>query len=85
MFSYNIQVLSSIILAAAAAAGLWKTLKNSLNCLLTKHTFPRYVFCAESQDRIVQTCNGLGAPKTSAAPHPCVSPGMFAFPSDLDL
>lgn len=60
----------------------WKT---SLNCLLTKQTFPCCVFCAESQDHVVQTCNGLGAPKTTAEPHPRVSPGMFACSSDLDL
>lgn len=60
----------------------WKT---SLNCLLTKQTFPGFVFSARSEEHVVQTCNELGAPITAELPHPSITSGVSSCSSDLDL
>lgn len=65
--------------------GLWKALKNKSELSSYKTDISLHSVCAESRDHIVQTCNGLGAPKTVALPHPNITSRVFSFPPDLGL
>lgn len=62
---------------------LWKALKNKSE--LSSYKTDVFLSSAQREGYIVQTCNGLGAPKTAAPPRPDLTSRMFSFSSDLDL